>query len=76
MFEEIKTQASEVRKLRDSVKRHAYAAFQEDSQLFFRLFGNLRPELKPKFFERVFKYQKTWSKQSFSFTPMHFRLKC
>ena len=32
MFEEIKTQASEIRKLRDSAKRHAYAAFQEDSQ--------------------------------------------
>jgi metal-responsive CopG/Arc/MetJ family transcriptional regulator len=32
MFEEIKTQASEIRKLRDSAKKHAYAAFQEDSQ--------------------------------------------
>ncbi len=32
MFEEIKTQASEIRKLRDSAKRHAYAAFQEDSK--------------------------------------------
>ena len=32
MFEEIKTQASEIRKLRDSAKRHAYAAFQEDSE--------------------------------------------
>lgn len=32
MFEEIKTQASEIRKLRDSAKRHAFAAFQEDSQ--------------------------------------------
>ena len=31
-FEEIKTQAGEIRKLRDSAKRHAYAAFQEDSQ--------------------------------------------
>jgi hypothetical protein len=30
-FEEIKSQASEIRKLRDSAKRHAYAAFQEDS---------------------------------------------
>ena len=32
MFEEIKTQASEIRKLRDSAKRDAYAAFQEDSK--------------------------------------------
>lgn len=32
MFEEIKTQASEIRKLRDSAKKHAYAAFQEDSE--------------------------------------------
>jgi metal-responsive CopG/Arc/MetJ family transcriptional regulator len=31
MFEEIKTQASEIRKLRDSAKKHAYAAFQEDT---------------------------------------------
>lgn len=30
-FEEIKIQAGEIRKLRDSAKRHAYAAFQEDS---------------------------------------------
>ena len=32
MFFEIKTQATEIRKLRDSAKRHAFAAFQEDSQ--------------------------------------------
>ncbi|GAG76314.1 unnamed protein product, partial [marine sediment metagenome] len=32
MFEEIKTQASEIRKLRDSAKRDAYAAFQKDSK--------------------------------------------
>ena len=32
MFEEIKIQASEIRKLRDSAKRQAYAAFQEDSK--------------------------------------------
>lgn len=32
MFEEIKTQASEIRKLRDSAKKHAFAAFQEDSK--------------------------------------------
>ena len=32
MFQEIKTQASEIRKLRDSAKRHAFAAFQEDSE--------------------------------------------
>ncbi len=32
MFEEIKTQASEIRKLRDSAKRHAFEAFQEDSK--------------------------------------------
>ena len=32
MFAEIKTQAGEIRKLRDSAKRHAFAAFQEDSQ--------------------------------------------
>ena len=31
-FEEIMTQAGEIRKLRDSAKRHAYSAFQEDSQ--------------------------------------------
>ncbi len=32
MFEEIKTQASEIRNLRDSAKKHAFAAFQEDSK--------------------------------------------
>ncbi len=32
MFEEIQIQASEIRKLRDSAKRDAYAAFQEDSR--------------------------------------------
>lgn len=32
MFAEIKTQAGEIRKLRDSAKKHAYAAFQEDSK--------------------------------------------
>ena len=32
MFAEIKTQAGEIRKLRDSAKRHAFTAFQEDSQ--------------------------------------------
>ena len=32
MFEEIKTQAGEIRKLRDSAKRHAFEAFQEDSK--------------------------------------------
>lgn len=32
MFEEIQVQASEIRKLRDSAKRDAYAAFQEDSK--------------------------------------------
>ena len=32
MYDEIKTQASEIRKLRDSAKRHAFAAFQEDSK--------------------------------------------
>jgi metal-responsive CopG/Arc/MetJ family transcriptional regulator len=30
-YEEIKIQAGEIRKLRDSAKKHAYAAFQEDS---------------------------------------------
>jgi Arc/MetJ-type ribon-helix-helix transcriptional regulator len=32
MFDEIKTQASEIQKLRDSAKKHAYAAFQEESK--------------------------------------------
>ncbi len=32
MFDEIKIQASEIRKLRDSAKKHAFAAFQEDSE--------------------------------------------
>jgi Arc/MetJ-type ribon-helix-helix transcriptional regulator len=32
MFEEIKVQASEIRKLRDSAKRQAYAAFQEEGK--------------------------------------------
>ncbi|TFG28837.1 hypothetical protein EU528_10620 [Candidatus Thorarchaeota archaeon] len=32
MFDEIKTQASEIRKLRDSAKKHAFVAFQEDSK--------------------------------------------
>ncbi len=32
MFEEIKVQASEIRKLRDSAKRQAYAAFQEEAE--------------------------------------------
>lgn len=32
MFDEIKTQATEIRKLRDSAKRQAFAAFQEESQ--------------------------------------------
>ena len=32
MFQEIKSQASEIRKLRDSAKKHAFAAFQEDSK--------------------------------------------
>jgi len=32
MFDEIKNQASEISKLRDSAKRDAFAAFQEDSQ--------------------------------------------
>ncbi len=29
LFEEIKTQATDIRKLRDSAKRHAFEAFQE-----------------------------------------------
>lgn len=32
IFEEIKLQASEISKLRDSAKRDAFAAFKEDSQ--------------------------------------------
>lgn len=32
IFDEIKIQASEISKLRDSAKRDAFAAFQEDSQ--------------------------------------------
>jgi len=32
IFDEIKNQASEISKLRDSAKRDAFAAFQEDSQ--------------------------------------------
>ena len=32
MFDQIRTQASEIRKLRDSAKRHAFEAFQEDSK--------------------------------------------
>ena len=32
LFEEIKTQAADIRQLRDSAKKHAYEAFQEDSK--------------------------------------------
>ena len=32
LFEEIKTQAADIRKLRDSAKKHAYEAFQEESE--------------------------------------------
>ncbi|MGY5871908.1 MAG: hypothetical protein RTV72_06675 [Candidatus Thorarchaeota archaeon] len=32
MFEEIKLQASQIRNLRDSAKRDAFAAFQEESE--------------------------------------------
>ncbi|MFW9834346.1 MAG: hypothetical protein ACFFEK_10150 [Candidatus Thorarchaeota archaeon] len=32
LFEEIKTQAADIRKLRDSAKKHAYEAFQEESK--------------------------------------------
>ena len=32
LFEEIKTQASDIRRLRDSAKKHAYEAFQEDTK--------------------------------------------
>ena len=32
MFQEIKKQAGEISKLRDSAKRHAFEAFQEDSK--------------------------------------------
>ncbi|MBN2228346.1 MAG: hypothetical protein JW779_02060 [Candidatus Thorarchaeota archaeon] len=31
LFDEIKVQAVEIRKMRDSAKRHAFEAFQEDS---------------------------------------------
>jgi Arc/MetJ-type ribon-helix-helix transcriptional regulator len=31
LFDEIKKQASEVRKMRDSAKRHAFEAFQEEN---------------------------------------------
>lgn len=32
LFDEIKTQAEDIRRLRDSAKKHAYEAFQEDSK--------------------------------------------
>jgi Arc/MetJ-type ribon-helix-helix transcriptional regulator len=32
LFEEIKTQAADIRQLRDSAKKHAYEAFQEDNK--------------------------------------------
>ncbi len=32
MFDEIKTQAEDIRRLRDSAKKHAYEAFQEESK--------------------------------------------
>ena len=32
LFEEIKTQAADIRQLRDSAKKHAYEAFQEESK--------------------------------------------
>jgi Arc/MetJ-type ribon-helix-helix transcriptional regulator len=32
LFDEIKTQAEDIRQLRDSAKKHAYEAFQEDSK--------------------------------------------
>ncbi|MGD9395894.1 MAG: hypothetical protein PVJ05_05665 [Candidatus Thorarchaeota archaeon] len=32
LFDEIKTQAADIRQLRDSAKKHAYEAFQEDSK--------------------------------------------
>lgn len=32
LFEEIKGQAADIRQLRDSAKKHAYEAFQEDSK--------------------------------------------
>jgi Arc/MetJ-type ribon-helix-helix transcriptional regulator len=32
MFEEIKSQATDIRQLRDSAKKHAYKAFQEESK--------------------------------------------
>ena len=32
LFEEIKTQAADIRQLRDSAKKHAYEAFQKDSK--------------------------------------------
>ena len=32
LFEEIKTQAADIRRLRDSAKKHAYEAFQEENK--------------------------------------------
>ena len=32
LFEEIKSQATDIRQLRDSAKKHAYKAFQEESR--------------------------------------------
>jgi hypothetical protein len=32
LFEEIKIQAADIRKLRDSAKKHAYEAFQEETK--------------------------------------------
>jgi len=32
LFDEIKTQAEDIHRLRDSAKKHAYEAFQEDSK--------------------------------------------
>jgi Arc/MetJ-type ribon-helix-helix transcriptional regulator len=32
LFDEIKSQAADIRQLRDSAKKHAYEAFQEDSK--------------------------------------------
>ena len=32
LFDEIKTQAADIRQLRDSAKKHAYEAFQEDAK--------------------------------------------